>query len=132
MRHCFISGRFDRRGGSFCHRMAVRTARLTTASAISAQHHYRCEFESRESYSIQLNVMCVSNLREGSRFIYQSNWTPRYHRWLGTGHSIPLLTPYPLFQNVYNVLFFFHFHGLEICKTAIIYRFRIASVDWYA
>jgi hypothetical protein len=33
----------------------------------------------------------------------------------------PLFTPYPLF-----FLFFFHFHGLEICKIAIICRFLIA------
>ena len=40
------------------------------------------------------------------------------HRCLWTGHSIP-----PFF------IFFLHFHGLEICKTAIICRFLIASVD---
>ena len=34
---------------------------------------------------------------------------------LWTGHSIPL---FPFFS--------FHFHGLEICKTAIICRFLIA------
>jgi hypothetical protein len=31
-------------------------------------------------------------------------------------HSIPLLTPYPLFFLSIS----FHFHGLEICKIAII------------
>ena len=39
----------------------------------------------------------------------------------------PFLHPTPLFL----FFSFFHFHGLEICKTAIICRFLIASVDWY-
>ena len=37
----------------------------------------------------------------------------------------PFLHPTPLFQ-FFFILFFFHFHGLEICKTAIICRKIIA------
>ena len=48
----------------------------------------------------------------------------------GQDTASPFFTSYPLFS-----IFFFHFHGLEICKTAIIWRFLIASciyisVDW--
>ena len=49
------------------------------------------------------------------------------HRCLWTEHSIPpILHPAPLFQ------FFFHLHGLEICKTAIICGFWLhKSTDMY-
>jgi hypothetical protein len=38
----------------------------------------------------------------------------------GQDTSSPLFTPYPPF-----FIFFLHFHGLEICKTAIICRFHV-------
>ena len=47
-------------------------------------------------------------------------------------HHPPFWHPTPFFFSKINKLMFcFHFHGLEICKTAIICRFLIASVDWY-
>jgi hypothetical protein len=47
------------------------------------------------------------------------------HRCLWTGHSIPPFYTLPPFF----IFFFFHFHGLEICKTAIICRFLIAETE---
>ena len=45
-------------------------------------------------------------------------------------HHPPFWHPTPFFFSKINKLMFcFHFHGLEICKTAIICRFLIASVD---
>ena len=45
-----------------------------------------------------------------------------YHRCLCTGHSIPsFYTLHPFFH---FFSFFFYFHGLEICKTAIICRYQ--------
>ena len=48
--------------------------------------------------------------------------TPRYP--CGQDTASPLFTPYPPFSIFFS--FFFHFHGLEICKTAIICCFLIA------
>ena len=45
-----------------------------------------------------------------------------YHRCLCTGHSIPSF--YTLHPFLHFFYFFFYFHGLEICKTAIICRYQ--------
>ena len=52
-----------------------------------------------------------------------------YHRCLWTGHSTPpFFYTLPPFKKIKMLMFFYiHFHGLEICKTAIICRLLNAS-----
>ena len=53
----------------------------------------------------------------------QSNFSrTNSHRYLWTGHIPPFYTLSPFF--IFFFFFFFYFHGLEICKTAIICRCR--------
>ena len=58
--------------------------------------------------------------------LFGSSYNGQFKTWVFLGF-MNHRTQHPPF----SIFFPFHFHGLEICKTAIICRFLIASVDWY-
>ena len=81
-----------------------------------------CHWQSMESWLVMTNLVFCSNYNVPTLFS-RNIWKRSLmcHRYLWTGHSIPPFYTLPPF-----FIFFPHFLGLEICKTAIICRFRIA------
>jgi hypothetical protein len=82
-----------------------RVVGFTTTCAISAYHHYSCEFKPHSWWGVLDTTLCdnikfVSNLRyvggflQDSGFLHQWNWLPRYN-WIivesGINHHKPTL-----------------------------------------